>query len=239
MVRKWGGGIVRDGSLPDSGFEITTAPANGDLFARQIEDICTALNDQNAEVSPKCGYHVHIDGRDYSCWDIRKLVLLYAKIESALFETVPKSRRDNHYFMQCADRFAVGLVHSKDAKNHLLDNVYAEAVKGSTGRIRGQRVKQAKANKYGEYRYYALNLHSWFYRGTIECRLAAGTTNPRKIINWGLLWASILDYAAQHSEAAIRSLGHGWPVLLKVAASDDVRAWLTSRKEKFTGNDEE
>src|ERR1041385_3921165 len=36
VVKKWDGNIVYDGTLPEGGFEINTAPAGGDLYVRQV-----------------------------------------------------------------------------------------------------------------------------------------------------------------------------------------------------------
>lgn len=47
---------------------------------------------------------------------------------------------------------------------------------------------------YGR-RYYGLNLKSAFKHGTIEFRLHSGTVESQKIIAWGAICASILDFA--------------------------------------------
>src|SRR6478736_7584404 len=60
-VKKWSGSIVYDGTLPKpDGFEINTAPAAGDLYIKQITDICNKLSRAGAGVNDTCGLHVHI-----------------------------------------------------------------------------------------------------------------------------------------------------------------------------------
>src|SRR6266702_5519087 len=63
VVRKWHGSIVRDGSLPNSGFEINTSPAAGDVYIKQITEICKALTRVDAKINNDCGLHIHIDAR--------------------------------------------------------------------------------------------------------------------------------------------------------------------------------
>lgn len=225
-VAKWGGGIVDDGSLPSSGFEITTAPANGDRFVAQIRDICDALESDNATINSDCGFHVHVDARDFKYWDLRRLVILYAKIEGALFGMVPRGRRHNSYCQRCGPQYLADLTETNRIKAKMIENVY--------GFSANRTFRATRVDKYHPARYKALNIHSWFFRGTIECRLAAGTTNATKIINWATLWASILDYANEHVEAEISTLGTGLDALMHVAP-EAVRPWIIDRTRQFRG----
>ncbi len=226
-VSNWQGAIVSDGSLPSTGFELCTAPANGDLFVDQIGEICEALAEQHAQINTDCGFHVHVDARDFRYWDLRKLILLYAKIEDALFAIVPKSRRKNSFCEPCGMRYVNELTGTRAVKQKIIQNVYDDASPGPA-------FKGKRSDKYCGSRYRALNLHSWFYRGTVECRLAAGTRDREKIVPWATLWAAIVDFAYRHSESRIANLaGSSLDVLLCVAPSDAVRDWIHERIETF------
>lgn len=235
-VRRWCGSIVHDGSLPNTGFEINTAPANGDAFINQIEDISAALRDDGARVTHACGLHVHIDARDFTYWDVRRLVLLYAEIETALFAMMPLARRASHYCQPCGQLYACAVrEHAlpKLYKSKLIKSVYGEAAS-----------RPARRDKYSAARYHALNLHSWFYRGTVECRLHTGTINARKIICWSKLWASLLDAAMHFTERDItkRILNHtpdapdtsDAPLmrLLELAPDAETRDYIAERHAK-------
>lgn len=234
-VRSWKGSIVRDGSLSSMGFEICTAPAAGDVFCDQIERICGALNDSRADVNESCGYHVHVDARDFNFWDVRRLILVYAKIESALYDCVPQSRRTSQYCEPCAEKYLGALGNTpKLLKKGVVECLYPN-LKYSTGRDRKSDYKNARGDKYQRARYNALNIHSWLYRGTVECRMAAGTCNADKVILWGILWAGILDYAKTATEATISKLpADPWDCLLTIAPTAEVREWLAARRAKFT-----
>ena len=188
VVKKWGGRIVPDGSLPATGFEINTAPAGGDLFLLEIKEICKTLREERAAVTEACGLHVHVDARDYSYYDMRRLILAYASVETALFDMVIPRRRTNRYCRPCGDRFRQAITLEemplKSVKRAVLQSVYA---------IHVDKARDYRGHKWCPDRYYALNLHSWFYRGTIECRLFGGTTMVSKISLWGILWAVFLD----------------------------------------------
>ncbi len=245
-VRKWRGSIVSDGSLPSSGFEINTAPAAGDKFTSQVGDICRALQASAASVNTDCGLHVHVDARDFDYYMIRRLVNVYAEIEPALFAMASKSRQTSTYCIPCGPKYkemmARGLSPYKLAKSKIIQTVYSFDTESMSThpnvgerRYQAERLKELKHSKYYNARYNALNLHSWFHRGTIECRLFNGTVNEEKIACWGMLWATILDYVASHTdkEVAADMRGTSNEILCKIAQSPRLIAFIKERTEKF------
>ena len=225
VVSRWNCSVVKDGSLPSSGFEICTAPAQGDKFLSLISELTSALADEDAKVGRSCGYHVHVDARDFNYWDIRKLCILYAKIEPALVMMVPAHRQESDYCQPCGHtylRMGSPIGKEKSIKDQLVKVVYDGGTKADLRRL--------KKSKYHDARYYALNLHSWVYRGTIECRLFGGTTNYWKITNWGILWAAILDFAYKKSEGELKKLYHSSlsprEVLLMISPTKGVKEFV-------------
>lgn len=229
-VQKWEGSIVQDGSLPETGFEINTSPASGDLYIKQVTQICNALEEGGAKVTASCGLHVHVDARDMTYYDIRRLVWIYAEIESALFDMVPPSRQNSSYCTPCGHKYlrtiAKGKLPHKENKKNVTKAVYGTDI-----------TKGLRDDKYNGARYSALNLHSWFYRGTIECRLFNGTINAEKIICWGMLWARIADFAAQATDDETRTFVEqpltGYEKLLQLVANcPKVKSFIEERTEQ-------
>lgn len=181
VIKKWNASVVRDGSLSGDGFEINTAPARGISFENQIQEICNSIS-ANAIITERCGLHIHVDARDLTYEDIKALIALYKSIERGLFLTQPKERRKSEYCLPCGD------IYSKES-----DLDYAVYSKEHSK----ERIEEMKKNKYATARYFALNLHSWFYRGTVESRLHTGTVNAEEIIAWGSLLAMMLDAAKE------------------------------------------
>lgn len=196
-VKEWGGAIVYDGTLPENGFEINTAPASGDVFVNQINDICKELKNQNAGINESCGLHIHIDARDLNYYDIRRLVRVYAAIENILFGMVPSDRHKSKYCQPCGERYLSAIEEGRlpydKVKTDVIKSIYA-----NDGSTKGMKHKKRQAAHY-----YALNLHSWFHRGTIECRMFNGTIDPVIINNWAIMWARIVDYAAKTDDDVI------------------------------------
>jgi hypothetical protein len=238
--RRWGAGIVPDGSLPSSGFEINTAPAGGDLFCDQVTDICAALAEGGAKATRACGLHVHADARDLGYWELRRLIRVYALVEDALYEVVAPSRANSSYCARCGPEYLAWLERGfspKDVKGAVFQAVYKrEKRRHKTAEGRYYSKLHLGADKYHSARYQGLNVHSWFHRGTVECRVHSGTVCRDKVVNWGVLWAALVDYAATRTEADVRALGElraPFDRLMLIAPTDTVRDHLVARRLHF------
>lgn len=223
-VAKWGGAIVNDGSL-SYGFEINTAPAAGDHFVRQIEEICAGLEKDGGEAGADAGAHVHVDARDFTFPDMQRLVTLYARVETVLYGLVSPRRFSNHYCQPCGEKYIKhvlkGRMPPKAVKTQILTNLY--------GADPGRNLEQIRRGKYHEVRYNALNLHSWIYRGTVECRMMHGSTNPENLSKWGMMWAYLLDAAMARSMTELQAVPKTLDGLLSVMPKDSVKAWILNR----------
>lgn len=104
--------------------------------------------------------------------------------------------------------------------------------------------KKAKAEKmellkrlrggYSLGRYRSLNMDSLADLGTLENRMHHGTTNVVNIINWGILNASMVDYAKSESLSKIVSLTKGFPALMEIAPNKTVKEWIKDRKDNWS-----
>lgn len=235
-IRGWAGAaLVSDGSLPDGGYEINTAPTSGDLFVSKVESLCAALGRASASITKECGLHVHVDARRMTYRSMRRLVRLYEQVEEAMFAMVPASRKNNRYCRRVAGRYSRSLSLSPAtpyrAKAEVVEAVYCVDVRDRCGK---ETFSRRSKSKYDDARYGAMNVHSWFYRGTVEFRLAAGTTNATKIVNWALLCASLLDWAEKHTDEELAALpSDSLEALLAVAPTREVREWVKARYAMF------
>lgn len=215
VADKWGMSIVRDGSLPQGGFEINTNPAGGDIWLNQIDEIHTPLRDAGAYVTAACGLHVHIDARDYDYAALRRLVLLYAQLEPAVLRTQPASRilnvQNEHrgYARPCAKVYMDSLDNLKPPVDPRL--WYKATKRGLTKTIYGEEYPEKAPHplyaQYNDARYNGLNLNSWFFRGSIEIRYHSGTTKKSNIQTWGIIWANVVSEALRMTENDIKALG--------------------------------
>ncbi len=227
-INKWSCSTVQDGSLPLCGFEITTSPANGDKFIKQIKEITTHLNNLDAMITDDCGFHLHIDARDYNFYDIAKLIKVYAVIEPIFFGMVPVKRTKSKYCLPCGDVYKKAL--ESNGSNYLgtklqvIQNTYKD-----------YNSNESRKTKYNNARYNALNLHSWFYRGTIEFRLMPGTIDANMITMWGILWANILDWVLKASNEDVDELVKlkGGIVFRKLTEDKDLMWFVNTLLDRY------
>ena len=234
VIQKWKGAVVTDGSV-SAGCELNTAPAAGDVFGAEIAEICEAIELDEGYAASNAGAHVHIDARDFRFYDIRRLVFLYEKIEDALYGLVAPFRRTSSYALPCGRMYSAhlhkGLV-PKENKLLILKNMYNLVEKPTKNDMR-----RIKSSKGAGNRYHGLNLHSWMFRGTIECRIMHGSTSAEKLVNWGYLWAAILDAAMRMREADIEALRKKpIEIVLDIAPTDELKMWVENRWAFFHRN---
>lgn len=162
---------TEDGSIKPSGIEYNSPIFQNDC-TNEINGFCREASEIHG-VNKSCGFHLHIESKDFSD---EKLGLIYRNaknLESWLFSIVAESRRENNYCRK--------LTNIESIKK--FDDAWYKTYEHS-GR---------KKNKYDETRYFWLNFHSHYYRGTIEIRLHQGTIDPVKIMNWVKLWQAIFN----------------------------------------------
>lgn len=245
IAERWLDAIVEDGSLPETGYEINTNPTSGDLFIKHVTALCDGLKDSEATVTRACGMHCHVSAAGYSYFDLFKLCRLYGSVESALFSLVASSRRSNHYTERCAERYTFEryTTFKKDLLRALYgdqcleiqSSYYSDLKKPRTKLHRGKQRLEDSANKYTSARYCALNLHSFFYRGTIEFRHHQGTTNAYKATRWGMLCAAIIDAASRLSISQIDALPtDSFERLLAILPSEELRSYAKLRRDELS-----
>lgn len=169
--RKWT--AMRDGSLSayDSG-EITT-PILTYADLDNLQAIVRAVRAAGARVDSSCGIHVHVDGARFVAEPraIRALVQLCANREPMIEAMLGlrNTRRQAQYCQGVQPRIAEGIrrCNSLRAIQRLW---YGGEVSDYTTR-----------DHYHGSRYYGVNLHSLFFRGTIEFRWFNGSLHADEV----------------------------------------------------------
>jgi Putative amidoligase enzyme len=245
----WRVNVVPDGSISGPrGCEFVTQPAKGSQWLKMIREIGKAFKAVGAVPDKSCGLHIHVDARDLTAWDVRRFIKVYAAVEPALFAAVHPNRRRAHYSKECGlelmHKFKplwwhpkhinaiIGPLQYEYCWTHLVD----DSVRSGQLRASHSDVKHTSGKKYHDTRYRAVNLHSWWHRGTIEFRHHHGTTDPSKIENWGIVCGSIVDWCANHNDTDAEQLCAGTPApaLLEIVKYGPARAWLLARWMRFS-----
>lgn len=233
FCNKWGASVVHDGSLPSTGFEINTGPANGDLFVQQINEVCGILKEYGGSADRSCGLHVHLDSRDFTVTKMIAFSKLWPKVEGAMFSLLPRARMGSNYCKPVGNKLTKALVDNA-AISRNVDQFYRNIYDA----LDPVNVESMKMARRPHARYYSINLHSWIYRGTVENRMHHGTVDAQKIINWSLLNAALLDVAPRLTEADLKGItaDDGLAFLVAIAPDQSVKDWVVDRYKFFARN---
>lgn len=175
-------GSKYDGSI-DEGKEFYSPILQGDIGYLEVKKFCDVVGLHH--ISSKAGFHLHIDARDMTYKEIRRVWLTYRIIEVYIFLILPHSRRQNSY--------------CKKSQMPIAD---IKKIKSQADFIR---LWRSEKNSNG-IRYLGLNLSAYFDHKTIELRYHSGTSDFEKIINWIKLNLAIVDFALKRSVRKICSL---------------------------------
>jgi hypothetical protein len=175
---------VTDGSLGDSGREYVSPILQGDEGFEEIDKFAAVLKEWGYFVNRKCGLHVHIDGRDFNCADVKTLLKITRYFEPVLYAMLPSSRHEGTYSVPL-ERFPKSRLRIGAKDENALKKLWYGS-KGETVDLK---------SKYHHSRYYGLNIHSWFYRRSFEFRYHSGTLSPYKITNFIVICQAFVEAA--------------------------------------------
>jgi hypothetical protein len=162
--------------------------------------VCDALRDARYAVTSHCGYHVHIDCRDFASRPVAyiRLLRLLRASEAWSLATQPPSRLAS---TTCEPWLRAGWTPpQKGVPPRVSAAECLLALYRSTPR------NSDFATRYHSTRYRAINLHSLMYRGTVEIRAHSGTGNATKVIAWAETWRRLVDAARMMSTRQVARL---------------------------------
>lgn len=153
-----------DDDYREWGVELVSPPLRGEAGVKQLNTVFEALDVAGWRQNSSCGCHIHIDGermlRDGK--RIRTLLWLMGVVELELIKCM-KHRRE--YSSYCKP------INREILEDSALSETMAEMVPIEYYRDSYYRSTTPDMDyKYNERRYYGLNLHSLWYRGTVEFR---------------------------------------------------------------------
>lgn len=137
----------------------------------KLQKVVRALRHAGAVVNNSCGMHVHVDASRHTPQSLKNaLSIMYSK-EDILFRALKVN--PNRVERWC-----------KKVKEDKLKKIRALSSNAAMWQMRDlwySDTDQSPNAHYNETRYYALNLHSVFYRGTLEWRCFESTLHAGKV----------------------------------------------------------
>ncbi|MDL2218018.1 amidoligase family protein [Christensenellaceae bacterium OttesenSCG-928-M15] len=159
----------------------------------KLQAAARALREAHAKVNSSCGLHVHIDASKHDQQSLKNLMSIMYSKEDMLFEAlqVPTDR---------VERWC------KPVRENMLQQARRMSSTASMERL--QRIwYQGTPDTYTHYqstRYHALNLHSVFYRGTVEFRMFNSTLHAGRVKSYAQLALAISAQAINQRGAQMR-----------------------------------
>lgn len=121
-----------------------------------------------------CGIHIHIDGANHTATSLRRMVDFMLSRQEIIYEALNiGARKDRWCRPICKKLYDTMKKESNLTKDKAEQIWYSEANDNYWGGV--------NHNHYNETRYHALNLHSFFSKGTVEFRLFNSTLHAGRI----------------------------------------------------------
>ena len=181
-------GVVSDGSVSCNHYsrEIVSPILQGQAGENAILKVCKDLNESGATVDKSCGYHLHLGAKELkaSFSKMRALIAFYMIYDKLFFQYLPASREQNRYCTPLAKKY--GEYFGTETVRKAIDSKLY-------GTWNEYHIKREKSAKYANCRYSSINLHSIYYRGTLEVRSHSGTLDSIKVLEWANLHGLILE----------------------------------------------
>jgi len=137
----------------------------------KLQEVVRALRHAGAVVNGSCGMHVHVDASKHTPQSLKNaLSIMYSK-EDILFKAL--NVNEHRVIRYC-----------KKVKEDKLKKIRKLPARASMGQMADLWYSDCSDSRYDHYndtRYYALNLHSVFYRGTLEWRCFESTLHAGKV----------------------------------------------------------
>jgi hypothetical protein len=188
----------RDGTIRGSNpTELVLGPIAGTQLGKFQKELTSWLKKSAAEVNTSCGMHVHVDARRLDPFGMRRLLWLYKVLEPTFYSLCDKRRVTNVHCSPISPLQWAGYALGDESstshliKEALLIGTYVGELPPA-GFDRGLLCRELAQNRAAGHgnngrepnRYRSLNIHSWFYRGTLEFRQHEGCVDPQRILNW-------------------------------------------------------
>ncbi len=158
-----------------------------------LQKLVIAIAASGGRINRSCGLHIHVDGRNFTPQAVVNLVALIGSREKLLYKAlgIPKDRM--RYCKRINDDL-VWMIRKRHPRNMeelkqlwYLESPYEEA-----------------DGKYHSTRYHGLNLHSLFYRGSVEFRLFNSTLDPDEVTAYLQFTLALCSRAIDCKKAVVK-----------------------------------
>lgn len=166
-----------------------------------VQECIRALRKAGAKVNSSCGMHIHVDGSNHDAKSIKNLAFTFRAKEDLIFKAVAPTRSNNFYCQPIDDTLVDNIKKIKKLDTASLKESWYSTYTDHYGRD--------ETAHYHNSRYHALNLHSLWYRGSIEFRLFNATLHAGEFRAYVNLCLAMSAAAINAKRASAEVLDNG------------------------------
>ncbi len=186
-------GDLGNKSQDGGGYEVVSSVGKGVRHISRIESVAKALLEGGAVANRHCGFHCHVEIKDFVQRQAAILLAYWCKIESIISHMVPTHRLKTHH-CKLLTRNKKDFPKAKKAKHWeefwdvmRLKKLGSEAKRTSLTLVNYQRTNSNSSNWQN------------FNRPTVELRLPEGSLTAHDIKNWTRLFIHFVENTAYRS----------------------------------------
>ena len=165
----------------------------------KLQECVRRVQKAHAKVNNSCGIHVHVDAANHNRQSLKNLIgIMYSK-EDILFKALQVNPGREQNFCQKVREPMLKQARTLSAEETrdltLLEDIWYDGF---------ETCDSDRHDHYNRTRYYALNLHSVFYRGTVEWRCFNSTLHAEKVAAYVNLCLAISAQAIAQRSTVMR-----------------------------------
>lgn len=165
-----------------------------------VQECIRALRKAGAKVNDSCGIHIHVDGANHTAKSLKNLVFTFRAKEDLIFKAVAPDRKNNHFCKPIGDDLVDNIKKLKKVDDQSLKNAWYGTYDDGW---------RSESSHYHGSRYHGLNLHSLWYRGTVEFRLFKSTLHAGEVRAYINLVLAMSAQAINAKRASAEVLDNG------------------------------
>lgn len=154
-----------------------------------IQELVRQLRHKGARVNSSCGIHVHVDASKHTPQTLRNIVNIMASKEDLLYKTLQIKVDRQRYCKKADTRFLNQVNEQRPRTMQEIERLWYNGTSRSY-------------SHYDHSRYYGLNLHSVFSKGTVEFRLFNSTLHAGEVKSYIQLCLAISNQALTQKGAS-------------------------------------
>lgn len=229
--RKWK--VMRDSSIRP-----IRKVGNGNIDEYRVEFVTPILKYEDLEIlqeiirkfreiggvpNNSCGIHIHVDGANHTATSLRRLVNFMYSRQEIIYDALAVGNRKYHWCQPVCKDLLDTMKKDKSITEESVEKIwYSSANDGYRGGI--------DHSHYNRTRYHALNLHSFFQKGTVEFRLFNSTLHAGKIKAYVQFCLALSAWAIESNDKVVFRSMNGYTAEKKVTLMYNI---LTKRLGLF------